>query len=68
MPERYDDRREIYFEDLNMGDQFISIARTITESDFINFAGLIGWYDPLHCDAVYSEGPIFKRNGFTPHI
>ena len=61
MQELYDDRREIYFEDLNVGDEFISIARTVTESDLVNYAGLIGWYDPLHCDAVYSEGTIFKK-------
>lgn len=61
MPQHYDDSQEIYFEDLNIGDQFTSMARTITEADFVNFAALIGWYDPLHCDAVFAESTIFKK-------
>jgi len=61
MPQHYDDSQETYFEDLNIGDQFTSMARTITEADFVNFAALIGWYDPLHCDAVFAESTIFKK-------
>ena len=55
----YDDRKEIYFEDLEIGDGFISLARTVTEADLVNFAAFLGWYDPLHCDAVSSEQGLF---------
>lgn len=61
MAEHYDDSEEIYFDDLNVGDQFTSMGRTITEADLVNFAALIGWYDPIHCDAVYAEKTLFKK-------
>lgn len=59
MPTKYDDSKEAYFEDLEVGDEFKSMGRTITEADFVNFAALIGWYDPLHCDQVYAEDSMF---------
>ena len=61
MPKHHDDSREIYFDDLNVDDEFTSMARTITEADLVNFGALIGWYDPLHCDAVYAETTMFKK-------
>lgn len=59
MPTVYDDNKEIYFEDLEVGDRFISLARTVTEADLVNFAAFLGWYDPLHCDAVSSQQGLF---------
>ena len=61
MPKHHDDSQEIYFEDLNVDDEFISMGRTVTEADLVNFGALIGWYDPLHCDAVYAKSTMFKR-------
>ena len=37
----YQPRRK-YFEDFQVGDQFVSPARTITSTDIVNFAGLSG--------------------------
>jgi acyl dehydratase len=61
MPEVYDDSKVTYYDDVNEGDEFISMARTITEADLVNFGALIGWYDPLHCDAVFAESTLFKQ-------
>ncbi|MEW5911365.1 MAG: MaoC/PaaZ C-terminal domain-containing protein [Thermodesulfobacteriota bacterium] len=62
MPTYYDDSQGVFFEDLEVGDSFKSVARTITEADLVNFAALIGWYDPLHCDEVYAgQTPFGKR-------
>jgi acyl dehydratase len=61
MPRQHNDGQEIYFEDLDIGDHFTSMGRTVTEADLVNFGALIGWYDPLHCDAVYAEKTMFKR-------
>lgn len=61
MPRVYDDTRELYFDDLEEGDELISIGRTISETDLVNFAALIGWYDSQQCDAVYAEGTLFKK-------
>jgi acyl dehydratase len=43
-----------YFETLNEGDKFTSPARTITETDIVNFAALSGDYNALHTDAAYA--------------
>ncbi len=47
-----------YFEDILVGDQCISVGRTITEADIVNFAGLSGDYNTLHTDAEYAKSSI----------
>lgn len=47
--------RDLYFEDLEPGQEVETVGRTITEADLITFAGLSGDYNPLHTDAVYAE-------------
>ncbi len=37
----------LHFEDLTVGDRWISLGRTVTETDVVNFAGMTGDYDPL---------------------
>jgi 3-hydroxybutyryl-CoA dehydratase len=43
-----------YFEDYSIGETLISPARTITESDVVNYAGLTADWHPLHTDADYA--------------
>jgi acyl dehydratase len=51
-----------YYEDLEIGQRFVSRGRTITETDVLGFAGLSGDFHPLHTDAVYAaEGPFGSR-------
>ncbi|MCW3014872.1 MAG: MaoC domain protein dehydratase [Solirubrobacterales bacterium] len=50
------------FEQLSPGDAFTSRARTITESDVVQFAALTGDFHPLHTDAVFAAaGPFGER-------
>jgi len=49
-----------YLDDYTVGDKFISPARTITETDIINFAGLTGDWHPLHTDVEYAAKTPFK--------
>ena len=46
---------EGYFEDLNVGDEFVSPARTVTEADVVGFASLSGDYNQQHTDAEYAR-------------
>lgn len=46
---------QIYFEDLVIGMEYTSAARTITESDIVAFAGLSGDYNPLHVDSEFAS-------------
>jgi acyl dehydratase len=49
----------LYYEDISVGFRFETPARTITEADLVNFAGLSGDFNPLHVDAVFAEGSIY---------
>ena len=51
-----------YLEDFEIGTTYKSIARTITECDVVNFAGLSGDFNPLHMDEEYGKNvSIFKK-------
>jgi 3-hydroxybutyryl-CoA dehydratase len=47
-------------DDYAVGDRFVSPARTITETDIINFAGLTGDWHPLHTDVEYAAKTPFQ--------
>lgn len=45
-----------YFEDFQdlEGETFSTAGRTVTEADFVNFAGLANEFHPVHMDAEYA--------------
>src|SRR5881296_2906914 len=47
------------FEDVKVGDEYLSPGRTVTEADIVAFAGLSGDYNVLHTDAEYMRQSIF---------
>lgn len=50
-----------YFDDYKVGDTQDTRARTMTETDIVNFAGLSGDFYPLHTDAEYAKKTIFGQ-------
>lgn len=55
-------RRGLYFEEIEVGRQFTSPGRTVTEADIVAFAGQSGDFNLIHTDAAYAEhGPFGKR-------
>lgn len=48
-----------YFEDIQVGDEYLSPGRTVTEADIVAFAGLSGDYNVLHTDAEFMRASIF---------
>jgi acyl dehydratase len=51
----------LYLDDLKVGDCWKSRARTITETDIVNFSCLTGDFDPLHVDHEYAEKSPFGK-------
>src|SRR3990170_604794 len=51
--------RGLTFEQFNLGDTFTSQARTVTEADVVNFAGLSGDFNPLHTDEEFGKATPF---------
>ena len=51
--------RGMYWEDWQVGAEFESPARTVTEADITLFAGLSGDYNPLHVNEEYCKQTVF---------
>jgi acyl dehydratase len=47
--------RGLYWEEWDIGAEFESPARTVTEADIVMFAGLSGDYNPLHINEEYAK-------------
>jgi acyl dehydratase len=56
-PATREDRQ--YFEDIQVGQEYVSPGRTVTEADIVAFAGLSGDYNVLHTDAEFMRTSIF---------
>ena len=44
-----------YYEEFEIGEEFESPGRTVTEADLVMYAGLSGDYNQLHTDEEYSK-------------
>ena len=51
--------RGLYWEAWEIGAEYESPARTVTEADIVLFAGLSGDYNPLHVNEEYCKQTIF---------
>ena len=48
------------FEDLNVGME-ASVEKAVTEQDIVSFADVTGDRNPVHLDAEYAAGTMFKE-------
>jgi acyl dehydratase len=54
--------RGLSYDQLAVGDTFVSPGRTVTEADVAAFAGLSGDFNPLHTDETFArQGPFGTR-------
>jgi len=51
----------LYFDDFQVGDEWESPARTVTEADVVAFAGLSGDFNAIHTDHEAARGGAFGR-------
>jgi acyl dehydratase len=50
-----------YFDDVEVGQQWESLGRTVTQADIVNFAGLSGDFNPIHMDHEFAQRTPFRR-------
>jgi len=53
----------LFFDDVEIGQEWLSPGRTVTQTDIVNFAGLSGDFNPIHVDHEFAKttpyhGPI----------
>jgi len=48
-----------YFDEIELGEEYESPGRTVTEADIVMFAGLSGDYNVLHTDAEFMKKTVF---------
>ena len=51
----------LFFEDLTVGQVWVSPRRTVTESDVIQFAGMTGDFNPLHVDYDFASKSHYRQ-------
>ncbi len=51
----------LFFEDLEPGQRWTSVGRTVTEADVVAFSGLSGDFNPIHLDAEATKSGIFGQ-------
>lgn len=51
----------LFYDDLSVGDRWVSESRQVTEADVIQFADLTGDYDPLHVDEEFARQTPFRQ-------
>lgn len=51
----------LYFDDVEVGQEWESLGRTITETDIVNFAGLSGDFNPIHLDHDFAAATPFRQ-------
>ena len=51
----------LFFDDVEVGQEWESPGRTLTETDIVNFAGLSGDFNPIHVDHEFAKTTPFRR-------
>jgi 3-hydroxybutyryl-CoA dehydratase len=51
----------LFFDDVQVGQEWESQGRTVTESDIVNFAGLSGDFNPIHMDHEFAKKTVFRK-------
>src|SRR5688572_28476482 len=54
-------KMHLYFDDVEVGQEWDSLGRTVTETDIVNFAGLSGDFNPIHIDHEFAKTTAFRK-------
>jgi acyl dehydratase len=53
--------QHLFLDDVEAGQEWESLGRTVTEADIVNFAGLSGDFNPIHIDHEFARTTPFHR-------
>jgi acyl dehydratase len=53
--------QHLFLDDIEIGKTWESLARTVTETDIVNFAGVSGDFNPIHMDHAYAATTPFRK-------
>ena len=51
----------LFYDDIEVGQEWESQGRTVTQTDIVNFAGLSGDYNPIHVDHEFAKNTAFRQ-------
>src|SRR5262245_57840942 len=51
----------LYFDDVEIGQTWESLGRTVTEADIVNYSGLSGDFNPIHIDHEFAKTTPFHK-------
>ena len=54
-------QQHLFFDDVEVGQSWLTFGRTVTEADIVNFAGLSGDFNPIHVDHEFARTTPFRR-------
>jgi acyl dehydratase len=54
-------KMHLFFDDVEIGQEWESPGRTVTEADVVNFAGISGDFNPIHIDHEFAKTTLFRR-------
>jgi acyl dehydratase len=53
--------QHLFFDDIEVGQQWESLGRTVTEADIVQYAGLSGDFNPIHVDHEFARTTPFRQ-------
>jgi acyl dehydratase len=51
----------LYFDDVQVDQEWDSLGRTVTEADIVQFAGMSGDFNPIHLDHEFAKTTPFRK-------
>jgi len=51
----------LFFDDVQIGQEWRSLSRTVTEADIVNFAGISGDFNLIHVDHEFAKTTMFRQ-------
>ncbi len=51
----------LFFDDVEVGQEWESVGRTVTEADVVNYAGVSGDFNPIHTDHEFAKTTPYRR-------